>query len=154
MKYSLVIVTTITLIAAFVLSGCEQPSDKMEEAEISVIEANRDMEIAKSEVEADLRIFRAENEDRITGYNQTIGEIKRKINNETDSEVKASLERKLQEYEATHRDLKREMDTYTFSGRDNWNDFKNSFNRRMDALGDSLNDFFSTSGTNPSANMQ
>jgi hypothetical protein len=38
--------------------------------------------------------------------------------------VKARHETKLAEYEATHRDLKREMDNYTVSGRDNWNDFK------------------------------
>jgi hypothetical protein len=147
MKYSLAIVTTITLIAAFALSGCDRPSDKVEKAETSVIEATRDLEIAKTEMEAELRIYRAENADRIVEYNRTIGEIKQKINNEPDMEVRARLESKLDEYEATHRDLKREMDNYQVTGRDNWDDFKDSFSDRMDDLGDSLNDFFSTSDT-------
>jgi hypothetical protein len=72
MKYSIGILTTVTLIAAFVLSGCDSPSNKMENAETSVIEANRDLEIAKSEVEAELRIYRAENANRIMEYNRTI----------------------------------------------------------------------------------
>lgn len=56
MKCSIVIVTTFTLIAAFVFSGCDRQSNKMERAETSVIEANRDLEIAKAKVEAELRI--------------------------------------------------------------------------------------------------
>lgn len=148
MKYSTIIVTTITLIAAIALSGCDNsPSDRMENAETSQIEANRDMEMAKSEVEAELRIYRAENEDRIVEYNRAIGDIKQRINNETDSEVRAELENKLEEHEATHRDLKREMDNYQVSGRENWDTFKNSFSNKMDDLGDSLNDFFSTDET-------
>jgi hypothetical protein len=47
-------------------------------AETSVIEANRDLEIAKAK-EAELHIYRAENSNRITGYNRTIGEIKQKL---------------------------------------------------------------------------
>lgn len=150
MKYSIGILTIVTLFAAFILSGCDSPSNKMEDAEISVIEAERDLEIATSEVVAEVRKYRAENADRIMEYNRTISEIKQKINNESDSEVRAIHETKLDGYEATHRELKREMDNYNPSGRENWDDFQDSFSNRMDDLGDSLNDFFSTSGTTTS----
>ncbi len=88
MKYSIGILTTVTLIAAFVLPGCDSPSKKMDKAETSVIEADRDLEIAKSEVEAELRIYRAENAERIQEYNRTISGIKQKIENESDLEVR------------------------------------------------------------------
>lgn len=152
MKYSIGILTTVTLFAAFVLSGCDSPSNKMEKAETSVIEANRDLEIATSEVEAELRIYRAEIDDQIIEHKRTISEIKQKIENESDSEVRDRLETKLEEYEATHGELKREMDNYKVSGREDWDDFKDSFSNRMDHLGNALKDFFSTSSTASTTN--
>jgi hypothetical protein len=154
MKYSIGIITTITLMAALILSGCDRPSNnKVEEAETSVIEANRDLEIAKAELEADLKIYRAQNSDRMVEYNRTIEEIKQKLNNEPNIEVKARHQTRLAEYEATHRNLKRELDNYSATGRENWNSFSNSFSDRLDDLGDSLNDFFSTSSTTTSTNQ-
>ncbi len=154
MKYTTGIVATITLFAGIFLMGCDRPSNEMENAEISVIEADRDLEIAKSKVEAEIKMYRAENDDLIMEYNRTISEIKRKINNETDAETKVRLEKKLTEHEATHRELKREMDNYKASDRENWDDFKDSFSSRMNDLGDSLDDFFSTSGITATSRNQ
>jgi hypothetical protein len=145
MNYSIGILTSITLTAALILSGCDRPSENLEDAEVSVIEAERDLEIATSEVEAEIRVYRAENADRIVEYNRTIADIKQNINNESDNEVKTRLETKLDGFEETHHELKREMDNYKASGRENWDDFKESFSNRMDDLGDSLDDFFTTS---------
>ncbi|PKD44328.1 hypothetical protein [Rhodohalobacter barkolensis] len=146
MKHSISLLATLTLIAGFILSGCDSPSNKMQDAETSVIEADRDLEIAKSEVEAELKMYRAENDERIMEYNRTIGEIKKKIENESDTDIKVKQVEKLAEYEATHRELEREMDNYKATGRENWDDFKDSFSSRMDDLENSLDDFFTTSG--------
>ena len=150
MKHSTGILTTITLIAVLVFTGCDRPSNQsnqMENAETSVIESNRDLEIAKAEVEADYRKYKLENENRMSEYNRTIDEIKQEIENESDTEVRARHENRLQEYEVKQRELNREMDNYRISGRESWNSFKDSFSNRMDDLGDSLDNFFSTSGT-------
>lgn len=152
MKYSIIIVSTITLIAAFVLSGCESPSNKMEKAEATVIKAKRDLEIAKSEVEAELRIYRVEHDSQIMEFNRTISEIKQEIKNESDKEVRIKLEKELDEFEVSLRKLEKEMDNYTASGRENWDDFKDSFTSRMDDLGDSLKNFFIPSNTTTSSN--
>lgn len=146
MKHAIHILATLTLSAGFIMSGCDSSSNKMQDAETSVIEANRDLEMAISKVEAELGIYRAENGERIMEYNRTIAEIKRKIDNEPDMDVKVRLEKKLAEYQITHRELEREMDNYKATGRENWDDFKKSFSNRMDDLGDSLDDFFTTSG--------
>ncbi len=153
MKYSIGILTTVILIAAFVLSGCDRPShDRMQDAEVSVIESNRDMEVAKAEVEADYRIYKTENENQLAEHNRTIEQIKQDINNESNPEVKARHENRLERYETNHRELSREMDNYRVSGRENWNSFKDSFSNRMDDLGDSLDNFFSTNRTTTSRN--
>lgn len=160
MKYSMRILTTVTLLAAVVLSGCDSPSNEMENAETSVIEANqdlekstqRDLESAQREVEAEFRMYRTENSERIEEYDQTINEIEQQIENESDSEVRARLETKLDEVKTTQRELKREMDNYEASGRENWDDFKDSFSEKMDDFGDSLDDFFSTSNPTSSVN--
>lgn len=144
MKYSVGLLTTVTLMAALVLSACESSSRKMDKAETSVIEANRDLEIAKSEVQAELNIYRAEYADRNIEFNRTISEIKQKIENESDLEIKEQLGKKLDKLEATHRDLRREMNNFQATGKENWNDFKDSFSNRVDDLGSSLKNFFST----------
>ena len=152
MKYLIIIVTTITLIAALVLSGCDRQSNKVERAETSVIESERDLEIAKSEVEAEYKIFRTENEERMAEHNRTIREIKQEISNESDREERVRLERKLEEHEATQRELKREMDNYEVSGKDNWKNFKDSFSSKMNDFGNSLDNFFSNSRTTSTRN--
>ena len=152
MKYSIGILTTVTLFAAFVVLGCDSSSNEMERAETSVIEAERDYEIAKTEVEADLRKFKVEKESRIAENEQNIEEIKLEINNESNSELRSNHQQRLDRHVATNRQLKRELDNYNVSDRNNWNNFKNNFETRMDDLGDSLNNFFSRSTTNRPSN--
>jgi hypothetical protein len=67
-------------------------------------------------------------------------------------EARARYQTRLERHEAAHRDLQRDLDNYTVSGRENWNSFRNSFNDRMDDLNRSLNDFFSDSRTNTNRN--
>ncbi|MAO64122.1 MAG: hypothetical protein CL666_03915 [Balneola sp.] len=124
----------------------------MENAKTSVIEADRDLAIAKSEVEAEIRIYRVRHEEQVKEYNRTISTIKQKIKNESDSEIRVDLENQLDEYEDSLSTLKREMDNYKASGRDNWDEFKDSFSNRMDNLGNSLENFFSPPNTTTSSN--
>lgn len=152
MKYSIGILTSITLIAAFVLSGCDSPSNQMESSDNSAIEADRDLEMAENEVDAEIQVYRTENENRMREYHRTIEEIKQKISNESDAEVRDRLETKLAEYEEDHRELTQEMENYRSSGRENWDDFKDGFSDSMDDLGDSLENFFSESSTTSSVN--
>lgn len=150
MNYSKIIIPTLTLITAFLLTSCDLKTSKVEKAEISVIEAQRDLEIAKNEVEAELKIYRVETAERIKEFNRDISKIKQKIDVETDKKVKLKLETQLNEYEASLRTLKSEMDNYKASGKENWEDFKDSFSNKMDDLGNSLMNFFSPSASTTS----
>lgn len=145
MKYPVITFLSLIIIAASALSGCKTKTEKMELAETSVINAEKDLEIAKSEVEAELRIFRAKTEKQIEGFNQGIKEIKQKIDAETDTEIKANLNKKLKAIENSHRELQSEMDNFKVSERDNWEEFKDNFAEKMHDLGNTLANFFTPS---------
>ncbi len=147
MKYSMKALAVVMLIAAFVLSGCDSRTDRMEEAEISAVESNRDLEIANSEMDAELQIFRIKHDGLMKENNRSIGQIKERIKNEADMEVRVRHEQKLAELEKENRDLKREIDNYKASEKEDWNDFKVSFNDKMNDLGESLKNFFSAGST-------
>lgn len=147
MKYSNIVLTTIMMFTVFAMAGCDSSSEKMDDAESSVIEANRDLEIAANEVVEEVRVYRLENAERFRGFNRTTSDIERQIENEPDQEVKDRLESKLEELEETQRELNRELDNFQVSESNNWDEFKDNFSSRMDDLGDSLNDFFAAANT-------
>jgi hypothetical protein len=142
MKKSILLITTITIMFAFVVQSCDRPDNQMERAQTDLIEAERDLDIAQSEVEADVQIYRQEVANDIRENNLAIADIKSKIQVE-DAERRAALEVRIAEIERNSSDLKRQIDNYRITNRDNWDDFKDQFSKDMNDLGDSLDDFFS-----------
>jgi transposase-like protein len=138
--------TTITLISVLVISGCDNASNKMERAEVSVIESERDLEIAKSEVEAEVQIYRQEVSNDIMANNRAIAEIKERIQNE-DEAARADHNSRIAELELENREMKRKMDNYRVVDKENWSEFKEQFSSAMDDLEYSLDNFFSTATT-------
>jgi len=147
MKKSMYLITTLALTFAFFVQSCDRPDNQMERAQTDAIEAERDMEIAQSEIEADVRIYRQEAANDIRDNNRAIADIKRKIQDE-DAETRAAHEVRIEELERKNSDLKRQIDNYRVSNRDSWDNFKGEFSSSMDNLGDSLDNFFSRSNTN------
>jgi uncharacterized membrane protein YgaE (UPF0421/DUF939 family) len=146
MKTSLIIFTTITVLSVLGTQACDRTSNKMEKAQTSVIEAERDLEIAKSEIEADLRIYRQEIASKLNENNLDIANIKEKIQNE-EAEIKAAHEVRIANLERTNDNLKRQIDNFGVTNKNNWDDFKEDFNTSMDNLSNSLDDFFSKTNT-------
>lgn len=151
MRYLIGILTTFTLLAALVLFGCDSSSNRMDTAETSEIEPDRTSEIVSSEVHEEIRVFRLENADRFKEFNRTKSEIEQQIENESDEEVRDRLQQKLDEFEEAQNDLNHEIDNFQVKKTDDWDEFKDNFSDKMDDLGDSLNDFLSTDGTNTSS---
>ena len=142
MNKSLLVIITLTLFAVFLTHACDRSSSNLENAETSVIEAEKDLEITKSEIEAEVGIYRQEIAKDIRENNVDIADIKRKIQDE-DAETRAAYDVRIANLESTNNDLKREIDNYSISSRDNWDGFKEDFTNSMDDLGNSLDDFFS-----------
>lgn len=146
MKNPLIGIITITLLSLFLTQACERASNDVQNAESSVIEAERDLEIAQSEIEADVRIYRQEIANKIRENNIAIAEIKEKIQDE-EPEIKAAHEVRIANLERLNSELKREIDNFRVTNRDSWDDFKDQFSDSMDDLGNSLENFFSETTT-------
>jgi hypothetical protein len=142
MKTSQILIITTILFTIFVTQACDRSSNDLENAETSLIEAERDLEIAQSEIEADVRMFRQEMASEIRENNVAITDIEKKIQDEK-ADVKAAYEVRIAEFEQENNDLKREIDNYSITDRDSWDDFKDQFSSSMNDLGNSLDDFFS-----------
>ncbi len=146
MKKSIFILTTFAIMFAFIAQSCDSSSNEMQRAETDVIEAERDLEIAKSEIEADVRIYRQEMASEIRENNLEIAEIKKQIQR-GDNDSKAANEVRIAELERMNDSLKREIDNYSVSDRDSWNTFKDQFGSNMNDLSNSLDNFFSRTST-------
>jgi len=142
MKKSIFVITTLTILSVFVTLACDRASNDMERAETTVIEAERDLEIAQTEIEAEVQIYRQETANDIMENNLAIAKIKEDIKDE-DAETKAAYEVRIADLERTNKDLKRQIDNYSITNRDHWDEFKKDFRSSMDDLGNSLGDFFS-----------
>jgi hypothetical protein len=137
----------MALISAFVIQGCDRASNQMERAETSVIEAERDANISMNELHAEIQIYKLEVEKDITENNLSIAGIKREIQNEDLGDARDAYTVRIEELERTNRNLKRQIDNYSHTTKDNWNEFKSEFSSAMDDLENLLDDFFSTPTT-------
>jgi tRNA U55 pseudouridine synthase TruB len=146
MKKTIFVITVLSLLSVFTIQGCDSSSSDLENAETALIEAERDLEIAKSEIEAEVGIYRQEIATDIRKNNQSIVEIKKKIEGES-AEMKAAHDVRIETLERANTDLKRRIDNFSVTDRDNWSDFKDQFTQEMDDLGQSLDDFFSENTT-------
>ncbi len=142
MNKSIVLTTTLAMMFSFIAYSCSSTPDRMESAQADLIEAERSADMDRSEIEADLRIYRQETAETIRENNVSIAEIKEEIAEE-EADIRAVNEVRIADYERTNRDLKRQIDNYRITNKENWNEFKADFSSSMDDLGSSLDDFFS-----------
>lgn len=146
MKSSTFAITMFAIIFAFTAQSCDRSSDNMESAQTDVIEADRDLEIAQSEIEADVQIYRQKTASDIRDNNLAISDIKDRIENE-DQDTRAAHHTRIAELEKENSDLKRKIDNYRITDRNNWDQFRDDFSSSMDDLGNSLDNFFSRTTT-------
>ncbi|MDZ7755792.1 hypothetical protein [Rhodohalobacter sp.] len=147
MKYLIVVLVTVVLMAALVLLGRDRSFNELERADVSAVESSQHEEIADSEVYAEFKAFRIETANKIMANNRSFGEIREKIKVETDMETKFRHVELLSELKMANSNLKRELDDYIVSDRENLDLFKDNFCNKMDDLEHSLNDFFSDRNT-------
>jgi hypothetical protein len=146
MKNITLLITALTLISTIAIQGCDKSSNKMDKAETAAIEAERDMAVANSELQAEIQIFRLEANNEITENNRSIAAIKREIQN-TDANVREAHVVRIENLERSNQNMKRQIDNYRQSNKANWDSFKKDFNSNMNELEISLSDFFSTTTT-------
>jgi ABC-type Fe3+-citrate transport system substrate-binding protein len=145
LKNSIFIIASF-IVSTFIITSCDKSSQNQEQTERSLVEANREMDISRNEVIAEIQTFRIEMAGKIMENNRSIAEIKKKINKDDTSSEKIN-EARIAELQSESRELKRIIDNYNDLSRHNWDKFKSDFTGEMNDLGQSLYNFFEISET-------
>ena len=156
MKKIQLIIISITIATVGIFTGCDFYADRVESAQLSKIETERELGITRSEIQDEIQKFRIEMADKIKENNRSIADIKSKINrgdrwsvteinrkiNRGDRSVRVTQEARIMELQAENRELKRSIDNYSDLNRNNWDSFREEFKEDIEELGISFNNFF------------
>ncbi|MES2003978.1 MAG: hypothetical protein V4450_05610 [Bacteroidota bacterium] len=120
--------------------SCSTPAEKVEKAEVNVTEANKSLDKANEEYMADIEKYKAETAVKIADNEKTIAEFKLKIAKDktADRELNDKAIADLRQKDA---DMKKRMNDYKPTTKDNWQIFKAEFSHDMDELGKAFKDF-------------
>ncbi|MBN1821920.1 MAG: hypothetical protein JW833_14455 [Prolixibacteraceae bacterium] len=147
MRKILFMLAATTFIAGAIFTGCNSPSQKLENAEENVIDAKKavldaqsDLNQARQDSITEYQQFKIEFENKIIANEKSIEELRTKIVS-AGKEDKILYETKLTELQKRNYELKIKLDSYEESGTDQWQSFKLEFKHDMDELGKAFSDF-------------
>ena len=117
--------------------GCQSPTQKVENAEQDVVDAQANLKQAQldsaavyEKVRADWAVQIADNEKTLADYKVKIAK-ERKVQREKD-------EARLDELEKRNETLKAQMQEFKQDGKDNWETFKTNFKKAADEFGEDM----------------
>ena len=139
MKKSILSLAASALIAGAILTGCNTPAQKVENAENNVKEANKELDQANEEYLADIESYRKDTADKIAANNRSIAEFNARIEHEK-NDAKADYKRKIAALEQKNSDMKKKMDDYKVEGKEKWEKFKMEFSHDMEEIGKAFKD--------------
>lgn len=146
-KIIFTLVVTTTLIAGTILSGCQTPAKKVDNAKANVQEAKQDLremqkdakvEVQKAANAEEWKTFKSESELKIRDNEIRIAELKVKMK-KPGKTLDALYAQRINTLEQQNKNLKTKMEAYEKSQSD-WESFKREFNHDMDELGQALKD--------------
>lgn len=132
-KKSILILITASLVAVVFLTGCNSPNKKVENAKAAVVEANKDLQQANSELMADINQYREETTAKIAANDSMITILKANIASKS-GDAKAVYEKQLAVLDQKNADMKKKLADYKGEGKEQWETFKIGFSHDMDSL--------------------
>ena len=139
MKKTILILTAFTFITGTILTGCDTPAQKVENAQNDVTEANKNLDKANEEYLGDIDNYRKETDGKIAANDKSIAEFKSRIESKK-QDAREEYKQKVAKLEQKNSDMKKKMDDYKAEGKDKWEAFKVEFSHGMDELGKSFKD--------------
>ncbi|RPI65445.1 MAG: hypothetical protein EHM44_00520 [Ignavibacteriales bacterium] len=139
MKNKYFILAGSLLIAGLFFIGC---TDNRDNAKDNVEQANQDMIDAQVQFEKDWQQFKSNAELRINSNQQKIDDFKVAMRS-TSTKFKAKYENEVLTLEQKNIELKKKLNDFKYERKENWEEFKTTFNNDMDVVGNALNDIFS-----------
>ena len=119
--------------AALISISCNTPSEKVEDAQNNVSQANKDLDKANQDYLTDMESYRKATAEKIDANNKSIADFNARIAHE---KAEANYKKKIDALQQKNSDMKKKLDDYKADGKDQWEKFKAEFNHDMDKLGD------------------
>lgn len=142
MKKLILVLAAFTFIIGAIITSCNTPAEKVDNAEKNVLEANEDLDKANKEHLADVEKYRKESADKIAANEKSIADFKARIAHEKKDAQVAYL-KEIAVLEQKNTDLKKKIDAFKADGKEQWEKFKVEFSKDMDELGTAFANFFS-----------
>jgi hypothetical protein len=139
MKKEILTLAIFASLTSGILTSCKSSAEKVEDAEKNVTEANNDLNQANEEYITDIENYRIETAGKISANNQSIADFNTRIANEK-KEAKEDYKKRIAELEQKNTDMKKKMDDYKATGKENWENFKAEFSHDMEELGKGFSD--------------
>lgn len=144
MKKSILTLAAAVLIAGAIVTSCNTPAQKVENAKDNVTEAQEVLDKANQEYLqeylADIESYRKEAAEKIAANDRSIAEFNARIENEK-KEAQANYRKRIADLEQKNSDMKKKMDDYKAEGKEKWDKFKEEFSRDMEEVGKAFKDF-------------
>lgn len=132
-------ILTIAVITSTLLMSCGTKAEKVENAEVNVVEANQDLNKANEDYLIEVEEYKKETAAKIEANERSIADFKLRVEKEK-KEAKADYKAKIAALEQKNSDMKKTMDDYKADGREKWESFKTEFNHDMEELGQAFSD--------------
>ena len=130
-------VYSIAIIMFFVvLSGCDNKSKNVENADEKVLEAKQDLEIAKNEYENELNIYKEDISKKIASNDSSIKMLYKQQMKKGNQKLKLEIAK----LEKANEEMKMKMEEAKIDSKEKWETFKAEFSHDMDGLGKALDD--------------
>lgn len=147
--YFLAVQIFTVLVIETILTSCQTPEQKVNDAKENVKDANQDlknMQKAESEAEAQKaanaeswRVFKNESEAKIRNNELVIDEMNTKMHS-SGKKIQAVFEKKIAELKQKNNAMKVRVNNFE-NNQSDWESFKREYNHDMDELGRALKDF-------------
>lgn len=140
MKKSILTLAASVLIAGAIVTSCNTPAQKVENAKDNVTEAQEVLDKANQEYLADIESYRKEAAEKIAANDRSIAEFNARIENEK-KDAQDIYRKRIADLEQKNSDMKKKMDDYKAEGKQKWDKFKEEFSRDMEEVGKAFKDF-------------
>lgn len=119
------------------LTSCNSPKEKLDDATTDVVDASADLVKANDAYLAEVASFKADVAEKIAANELSLKEYNAKLVKKSN----ANLKKKIAELDSKNQDLKKKIaDFKADESKENWSEFKTEFNHDMDGLGQSFRD--------------
>lgn len=133
MKKSFLTLFVAAFFAGTIFTSCSSSAEKVEDAQEEVNESQEELNEANKEYLEEMERYRLEAAERTAQNQESIAEFEQRIAKQK-ADAREDYKKRIAELNQKNTDLKKQMEDYKDSGKENWEVFKKQYNHSMDEL--------------------